>query len=225
MRETRRRRGRRRQWRWRYRWRRRCRGTPLRGRGPTCPDMLLCSTFRSDPIWSAARKCDFDFWISQCSSADFFFSFFCEKRSVLALSLSRSQWLAWQFRYAVCANVRLDLVDLWSFALGFFSSERPALCFGVELIKKREKWNGNVYKGDKIKISTKFYKVMLLNFSLTLEFFFFYPFHVRPLSFYILSLPSFPITLFLVGWVELNEWVWPTSLLTTHNISTYRIWV
>ena len=191
------------------------------------PRARICSCARhSDPIQSA-RKCDFDFWISQCSSADFFF-LFSVKSVRCSLSLSRSQWLAWQFRYAVCANVRLDLVDLWSFALDFFLQRDPALCFGVELIKKREKWNGNVYEGDKIKISTKFYKVMLLNFSLTLEFFFFfffYPFHVRPLSFYILSLPSFPITLFLVGWVELNEWVWPTSLLTTHNISTYRIWV
>ena len=62
LRETRRRRGRRRRWLWRYRWRRRCRGTPLRGRGPTCPDMLLCLT------WSNLICCSqmwfFDFWIS-----------------------------------------------------------------------------------------------------------------------------------------------------------------
>ena len=140
MRETRRRRGRRRQWRWRYRWRRRCRGTPLRGRGPTCPDMLLCLTFRSGPICSQMW-----FWFLNLSMLFcWFLLFFFLWKAFGARSLSLAQWLAWQLRYAVCANVRLDLVDLWSLALGFFSSERPALCFGVELIKKREKWNGNV---------------------------------------------------------------------------------
>ena len=69
LRETRQRRGWRRQWRWRYWWQRRCKGRPLQGRGPTCPNMLLCLIFRSNLIWFDSiwfdlllyikiRKCD-----------------------------------------------------------------------------------------------------------------------------------------------------------------------
>ena len=51
LKETRRCWGWRRRWQWWYRWRRRCKRTPLRGRGPMCLDMLQCLTFRSDLIW------------------------------------------------------------------------------------------------------------------------------------------------------------------------------
>ena len=153
LRETRRRRRRRRQWRWQYRWRRRCRGTPLRGRGPTCPDMLLCSTFRSDPICSQMW-----FWFLNLSMLFcWFLLFFFLWKAFGARSLSLAHSGSLDSYATQC--VRMCDWIWWTFGplLWIFFFRETALCFGVELIKKREKWNGNVYEGDKIKISTEFY--------------------------------------------------------------------
>ena len=82
------------------------------------PRARICSCARhSDPIQSA-RKCDFDFWISQCSSADFFFSSFCEKRLVLALSLSLT-----------VARLTVTLRSVCECAIGFGGPLVP--CFGL----------------------------------------------------------------------------------------------
>ena len=101
------------------------------------PRARVCScAWHSDPVQSA-RKCDFDFWISQCSSADFFFSFFSEKRSVLALSLSLSLTVA---RLTVTLRSVCECAIGFGGPLvlcfGFFSSERPLYVLGLSLLKR-----------------------------------------------------------------------------------------
>ena len=116
LRETRRRRGRRRQWRWRYRWRRRCRGTTLRGRGPTCPGMLLCLTFRSDPICSQMW-----FWFLNLSMLFcWFLLFFFLWKAFGARSLSLS---------LTVARLTVTLRSVCECAIGFGGP--LVLCFGL----------------------------------------------------------------------------------------------
>ena len=133
LRETRRRRGRRRQWRWRYRWRRRCRGTPLRGRGPTCPDMLLCSTFRSDPICSQMW-----FWFLNLSMLFcWFLLFFFLWRAFGARSLSLAHSGSLDSYATQC--VRMCDWIWWTFGpllWAFFLQRDPLYVLGLSLLKR-----------------------------------------------------------------------------------------
>ena len=128
-------------------------------------------------------------------------------RCSLSLSLAHSGSLD---SYATQCVRMCDWI-WWTFGplLWIFFFRETALCFGVELIKKREKWNGNAYEGDKIKISTKFYKVMLLNFSLTLEFFFFTLFMLDHCLFTFFLYPPSPSLCF---WLVESSWMSESDL-------------
>ena len=97
--------------------------------------------------------------------------------------------------------VRLDLVDLWSFSLAFFYSERPALYFGVELIERER---------NKMEMCTKETKSRVqLNFTTFFLYFrkIFFKWKLRS-----------PNLIYIFNKIIFDNWDWGIWIPTSTNI-------